>query len=149
MVQKLTSQTDFAVSAYNLYKKVEKSQNPYVLSLGANVVELLLKSIVEQESGYIPEELTNHYLPQLVSYIQVLQIPYFQIPCHFIKQMPRLYCFYHDGRYFDKNFPNRSIFHEDDYIFVSKMANEAYGLLQEYKKAHVKYLNSLPTEYER
>lgn len=43
----LCSQYDYAKKALVLYRKNEKSQNPFLLSLDVNAIEMLLKSIID------------------------------------------------------------------------------------------------------
>lgn len=146
MVKEINSQSEFASSAYNFFIKNEKSTNPMVLSLGANTVEMQLKSIIEQEAGYIPDELSNHYLPQIASYIQCMKIPNFNLPYNFTKQLPRLFSFYNGARYYDNSNPKRAIFHEDDFTFVQNMVLQSHDLLLEYQKVHEKNLESMRKE---
>lgn len=148
MVKELTCQSDFAISAYNFYLKNVKSTNPFVLSLGANTVEMQLKSIIEQECGYIPDDLSNHYLPQLATYIQCMKIPHFNLPYNFTKQLPRLYSFYNNSRYYDKDHPRRAVFHEDDFVFVQHMVEESHELLLEYQKVHERNLEELEQDLD-
>lgn len=147
MVTELTCQSDFATSAYNFYKKNWNSTNPFVLSLGVNAVELQLKSIVEQECGYIPDDIEHHYLPQIASYIQCMKIPNFNLPYSFTKQLPKLYTYYNNARYYDKAHPNRAVFHEDDFSFVQNMVTKSHELLLEYQRAHEKNLEELNKEF--
>ena len=97
----LCSQYDYAKKALALYRKNEKSQNPFLLSLGVNAIEMLLKSIIEQESGIVPEELDTHYLLEICTEINKMRIPHFQINYKFQQMCKEIQRYYNGARYYN------------------------------------------------
>ena len=130
----LCSQYDYAKKALALYRKNEKSQNPFLLSLGVNAIEMLLKSIIEQESGIIPEELDTHYLLEICTEINKMRI---QQMC---KEIQR---YYNGARYYNPNNRRSNIFDDFDYKIVKETVDATEELLKEYEQIHIKNLEDL------
>ncbi len=139
----LCSQYDYAKKALALYRKNEKSQNPFLLSLGVNAIEMLLKSIIEQESGIIPEELDTHYLLEICTEINKMRIPHFQINYKFQQMCKEIQRYYNGARYYNPNNRRSNIFDDFDYKIVKETVDATEELLKEYEQIHIKNLEDL------
>lgn len=144
----LTSQTDYAKKALAFYRKNEKSQNPFVLSLGVNVIEQLLKSIIEQESGLIPDELNNHHLLDICFEINKMHIPHFQINYKFQQNCKEIQRYYNGARYYNLNNRRSNVFDDYDFQIVKESVDLAENFLIQYEQVHEQNLNELYADRE-
>jgi len=136
--KELKSQADYAKEGLSFYRKNESDHNPFVLSLGVNVIEMQLKAIVEEEMGYIPKEITRHSISNVCNYINHLNIPHFQIPYDFLQDCQLVQRYYTGGRYFDANNRQNNIFSDYDFELVGQVVARSERLLERYLIEHEK-----------
>ena len=133
---KFKSHTDAYNSAKDFYNQCKHIKNPYVLSVGISVVELGLKSMIEKEMGYLPENLHAHSLRALCFAINELNVNGFKIPYATQRLFKSSGKFYEGGKYFGDN-PGRCInkFTDYDFATVSQCVQEVNKLNKEFDKA--------------
>ena len=113
------------------------------MSLGVNAIEMLLKSIIEQESGIVPEELDTHYLLEICTEINKMRIPHFQINYKFQQMCKEIQRYYNGARYYNPNNRRSNIFDDFDYKIVKETVDATEELLKEYEQIHIKNLEDL------
>jgi len=143
MEKELTSQSDYAKEGLKLYRKNQNGQNTFILSLGVNLVEMYLKAIVEEEMGYIPEDLKDHSLLAVCSAINRMNIPHFQIPYAFQRDCQLIQRYYTGARYFDANRRSNNIFSDHDFHLVSTAVDNIEKIYNDYQIIHKKNLEDL------